>query len=405
MCALNEDLFRKSNLDIPDGPVKVDGATNPVYTDALNQHAKRKKDIEKVMKDADKIDELEKPFTGSTDKKNMPKKVEEPKMKLEEALFEDVDDEEEAPAKSKRGKRSVEDVYTQIYNELCGDIKGVEAKNRRFKVSNKERYSNDELAYGDGDWDIVVYADTKEGLDFAKKVAKEYGVEISDIKEYTSRYAKHKFSMQIHTDKPITNESLKPLKESDAHSDVARHFNYSISDKALDVMTDLLERVRDNMSEEYDIDEAIQSAIDDGLIYTSDIWAIKELYEEADLSTETYEALYNDLYNITSSTEEVDESLKRKPNLRESFYRGNRDIEFVWHGEWADPELIYKGYSFNYWDIEDALWYDFLEEKGYKDSQAEDPEVEKEFDSYVQSRASDYLDDCIYGGAGTPIED
>ena len=380
MCALNEDLFRKSNLDIPDGPVKVDGATNPVYTDALNQHAKRKKDIEKIMKDADKVDELEKPFTGSTDKKNMPKKVEEPKMKLDECLFEDVN-EEDTPKKSKKGKRSVEDTYTQIYKELCGGIKGNEAKNRRFKVSNKERYDTDELAYGDGDWDIVVYADTKEGLDFAKKVAKEYGVKVSDIKEYTSRYASHKFSMQIHTDKPIANESLKPIKESytevdtiecgedvykvvyggvdfnkeklvpvedkdgnrtklyfsdmiefytwydkngnvvhepsmdesvepkkliesNAHSDIARHFNYRIPADALDVLTDLLERVRDIMDEEHELYEAVQIAIDEGLIYNSDIWAIKELYEEARLNDETYEELFNDLYSIASSAED-----------------------------------------------------------------------------------------------------
>lgn len=44
-------------------------------------------------------------------------------------------------------------------------------------------------------------------------------------------------------------------------------------------------------------------------------------------------------------------------------YRGIPNIEFVWHGEWADPELIYKGHSFNYWDVEDALWGDYVEQE------------------------------------------
>lgn len=44
-------------------------------------------------------------------------------------------------------------------------------------------------------------------------------------------------------------------------------------------------------------------------------------------------------------------------------YRGIPNIESVWHGEWADPELIYKGHSFNYWDVEDALWGDYVEQE------------------------------------------
>lgn len=46
-----------------------------------------------------------------------------------------------------------------------------------------------------------------------------------------------------------------------------------------------------------------------------------------------------------------------------AYYRGIKDIEFVWHGEWSDPALIYKGHSFNYWDVEDALWGDYVEQE------------------------------------------
>ena len=79
-------------------------------------------------------------------------------------------------------------------------------------------------------------------------------------------------------------------------------------------------------------------------------------------------------------------------------YRGCKGVEFVWHGQWSDPELRYKGFTFNYWDIENALWDFFLEETGHKDSDSGEPDVEREFDGYVQANCEDYLQDCIAGG-------
>lgn len=87
-----------------------------------------------------------------------------------------------------------------------------------------------------------------------------------------------------------------------------------------------------------------------------------------------------------------------KKNIKEELYRGAKGVKFIWHGTQSDPELEYKGKRFNYWDIEDALWEDFLEETGHKDSDSGNAEVEKEFDKFVQDRAADYLEDVIAGG-------
>ena len=43
-----------------------------------------------------------------------------------------------------------------------------------------------------------------------------------------------------------------------------------------------------------------------------------------------------------------------KPVKRECYF-GIVPVRFVWHGQWADPELIYKRHSFNYWDITDYM--------------------------------------------------
>lgn len=92
----------------------------------------------------------------------------------------------------------------------------------------------------------------------------------------------------------------------------------------------------------------------------------------------------------------VSESLKK--SLKEGKYRGAKNVRFVGHGEWSDPDLVYKGYTFNYWDIENALWDMFLEDTGHTDSESGVPEVEAEFDEYVRNHVDDYLDDVIYGG-------
>lgn len=36
-----------------------------------------------------------------------------------------------------------------------------------------------------------------------------------------------------------------------------------------------------------------------------------------------------------------------------------KNYRIISHGEWCDPEIEYKGYLFNYWDVEKILFDDF----------------------------------------------
>lgn len=61
-------------------------------------------------------------------------------------------------------------------------------------------------------------------------------------------------------------------------------------------------------------------------------------------------------------------------------YFGVKGLEYIPHGEWADPDLVYKGRVFHYWDVFDRLFDEFLEENPeYTDSQAEEL-----FDKYLR---------------------
>ena len=119
---------------------------------------------------------------------------------------------------------------------------------------------------------------------------------------------------------------------------------------------------------------------------------------------------YNDYLYNSNSKDNIDGWLygavqcangwfDRKPSS-ESLTEGWRgtNVELVSHGNWADPDLVWGGYTFNYWDIEDALWSMFLEETGHNDSESNDPDVEAEFDKYVQDNYEGYLSDVIAGG-------
>ena len=40
-------------------------------------------------------------------------------------------------------------------------------------------------------------------------------------------------------------------------------------------------------------------------------------------------------------------------------YLGIKGVKFIYHGEWSDPEIIYKNRTFNMHDVEDVLWNEF----------------------------------------------
>lgn len=48
----------------------------------------------------------------------------------------------------------------------------------------------------------------------------------------------------------------------------------------------------------------------------------------------------------------------------QGWFYGIYGIEMVWHGSWADPELIWHNKSFNYFDVENTLYSYYKEDCG-----------------------------------------
>jgi hypothetical protein len=65
------------------------------------------------------------------------------------------------------------------------------------------------------------------------------------------------------------------------------------------------------------------------------------------------------------------------------WFYGIYGIEYIPHGEWSDPELIWHNKSFNYFDVENALWSYYREE--YAENGA--PVDENVFSAWVKRNA------------------
>ena len=76
-------------------------------------------------------------------------------------------------------------------------------------------------------------------------------------------------------------------------------------------------------------------------------------------------------------------------------------IEMRYYHDTADPDLVWNDLTFNYYDIESALWDMFCEEHP-EVRHMEIGEIDDEFGAYVRAYAVDYLADCVAGGYFAP---
>ena len=71
-------------------------------------------------------------------------------------------------------------------------------------------------------------------------------------------------------------------------------------------------------------------------------------------------------------------------------WRGVPGTIFIWHGEWADPEILYEGHLLNSSDVEDILWV------SYQSDLAEgEIAPNMSFDEWCKEQGTDYLADTL----------
>lgn len=93
--------------------------------------------------------------------------------------------------------------------------------------------------------------------------------------------------------------------------------------------------------------------------------------------------------------------------MRTSGWRGCSNVGMTDHGSWSDPDLNIKCdgevYTFNYWEVENELWDEFLVSEGitesgtYIDGEVS-PEWEEKFSKFCQTNAYNYMVNLICEG-------
>jgi hypothetical protein len=71
-------------------------------------------------------------------------------------------------------------------------------------------------------------------------------------------------------------------------------------------------------------------------------------------------------------------------NSKKSTWRGVPGTTFIYHGEWSDPEIAYKGELLNYWDVEESLQYSYQ-------ADVESGDFEGSFDEWAEAQDPKYL--------------
>lgn len=101
--------------------------------------------------------------------------------------------------------------------------------------------------------------------------------------------------------------------------------------------------------------------------------------------------------------EEDEKDTEKKEEPEEVFYLGVNGVKKIYRGA-SDPLLKYKGETFNEFDIQDALWSEFLEEHeefankdAFVNSYAPiNVELENKFEDYMREHLKDYLDELVW---------
>lgn len=87
-------------------------------------------------------------------------------------------------------------------------------------------------------------------------------------------------------------------------------------------------------------------------------------------------------------------------------WHGCKYVMFGYYNDYADPDLLYKGYVFNCYDVEDAMYEDFYsefadaldDEIAWCGEETAKKHAEEAFDRYVRENADSYFDDAIANG-------
>lgn len=201
----------------------------------------------------------------------------------------------------------------------------------------------------------------------------------------------------IATDESITNE-----------------LGYAVEDEFKKLVRSLLNKVDFDYKDAYswskqDMRDLADLTIKENVIYDKDTWRVIEAfcdprnanYESAMVQLGKLLAYYigkirDEFYKTKKSEAPVEESHKGKLTESIGDYRGVKGITMYYWSSGDDPVLEYKDWVADYYDVEDALWNMYVEEKEEEGISEKDldPIYDDDFNEFCQ-RNRDYIIELI----------
>ena len=156
------------------------------------------------------------------------------------------------------------------------------------------------------------------------------------------------------------DEVEEEISRTKKESRTPKKFNRKLNEtwEGEDVIDDIIERAKMNIDDGDDLEEAVQDAINNGLIYTSEVRKLAIHYdvmpEDSELINLFYEALYGDVYNEASDyydevhdNDDEDDDIETESYKRVKSLIERRGIRFNYdedelNAEMSDIKRLYK---------------------------------------------------------------
>ena len=129
----------------------------------------------------------------------------------------------------------------------------------------------------------------------------------------------------------------------------------------------------------------------------------KKLFARMAELSDSHEKIYSNFFGTSASKlerlekyldgvedEDIKESryvFRRGRVLTEAardYWHGIRGARFVYHGDWGDPEIIYKGTSLDYYDVDEAA-YDVYKDEHPRPADVSEDEYVGEYEKWLDT--------------------
>lgn len=184
-------------------------------------------------------------------------------------------------------------------------------------IKNLDRVMNNKQIAPRAEIPVVMADAYEDSIEKENKINDEMNKVHKNVRQFISDYDYKEIPDKVN----VTGAMRKMKLSENLFEDISRNERNMIYKKlspAKDDFLTLFEKLVDSAisCDDNNLTDCVYRAIDDGLMHNDDIWKVKEHYENAELTEESFRALYEDLYAIVVTIKEIEANKLKKNNRK-----------------------------------------------------------------------------------------